>query len=53
MIARTDQIRLRRRLYAASLLIRLARVIAPVRMAWWVGTPLAQALRRFAQKLTR
>jgi hypothetical protein len=53
MIARTDLIRLRRRLYAASLLVRLAHVIAPARMVWWVGTPVAQALRRLAQKLTR
>ena len=53
MVARTDKIRLRRRLYAASLLIRLAHVVAPARMAWWVGTPVAQALRRLAQNLTR
>jgi hypothetical protein len=53
MIARTDKIRLRRRLYAASLLVRLAHVIAPARMGWWVGTPVARALRRLAQRLTR
>ena len=53
MSTRADQIRMRRRLYAASLLVRLAHVVAPARMDWWVGTPVAQALRRLAQNLTR
>lgn len=53
MPTRADQLRMRGRLYAASLLVRLAHVVAPARMEWWVGTPVAQALRRLAQDLTR
>ncbi len=52
-MSRTDQLRMRGKLQAASLLLRLAHFIAPARMAWWAGTPLAGFLRRLARDLTR
>jgi hypothetical protein len=48
-----DTLRMQRRLYAASLLVRLANVIAPPRDPWWPGTPTARALKRIASKITR
>jgi hypothetical protein len=53
MLTRADQARTRQRLMVASLLIKLAEVLAPRRMEWWVGTPVAQWLRRLAQRITQ
>jgi hypothetical protein len=53
MLTRADQARTRQRLFVASLLIKLAQVLAPRRMEWWVGTPVAQRLRRLAQRTTQ
>ena len=46
MLTRASQAR-------TSLLIKVAQVLAPRRMEWWVGTPVAQWLRRLAQRITR
>ena len=46
MLTRTDHARTRHRLFVASLLVKLAQVLAPRGMEWWVGTPVAQWLRR-------
>ena len=53
MLARSETLRMRRRLAAASLLMRLAHLVAPARMGWWIGTPVARYLRRLARDLTR
>ena len=53
MLTRADYARTRHRLFVASLLVKLAQVLAPRRTEWWVGTPVAQWLRRLAQRITR
>jgi hypothetical protein len=53
MLTRADHDRTRQKLFVASLLLKLALVLAPRRMEWWLGTPVAQWLRGLAQRITR
>jgi hypothetical protein len=53
MLTRADYVRTRRGLLVASILVKLAHVLAPRCMEWWLGTPVAQWLRTLAQRMTR